>query len=178
MCAKHRKRWKKYGDPLKARSKRANGSVLAAVRAAAEATTDECILLTAPNGGRGYATLDGVHMHASRAVWITAHGDPGEAHVLHTCNGGSGETGCINIRHLRLGDHAANSADKVDAQRQVWGEKHHRHVLNEDQVREVLRRYKPRDPVNGGAALAREFGVSASTISCIVRDKTWPLTVR
>jgi hypothetical protein len=178
MCLKHCKRVKRSGDPLKVRPKRGNGELLAACRAAAQGATDECILLTTAAGARMHVMLDGVHMHASRAVWILANGDPGDAHVLHTCNGGSGATGCINIRHLRIGDSAENAQDKVDAWRQVWGEEHHRHVLTEDQVREVLRRYKPRDPVNGGRALAAEFGVAPSTISVLVRGKTWPGIMR
>lgn len=176
MCLKHHKRWKKHGDPLGGRGKRADGSILAALQAAAVADIDDCILLTAPGGGRAQVTVDGVRMFASRAVWITANGDPGDQHVLHTCNGGSGAHGCISIRHLRLGGSAENMQDKVDAGRQIWGEKHHKHILTEGEVREVRRRYKPRDPINGGRALAAEFGVDPSTISCVVRGKTWTQT--
>lgn len=178
LCTKHYKRSKKHGDPLKFRPKRANGTILGALHAAAEADVDDCIILTALDGGRAHVTLDGVGMFASRAVWIIANGNPGDLQVLHTCNEGSGKSGCINIRHLRTGDAAENMRDKVDADRQIWGETHHKHKLTEDEVREVRRRYKPRDPLHGGRALAAEFGVGTSAINAVVHRKSWKLLDR
>jgi hypothetical protein len=152
--------------------------MLKAIRNAAEAGIDDCIILTNSSGKRQHVRWEGVHMTASRAVWMAAHGDPGEDDVLHTCNGGSGESGCINIRHLYLGDASDNAQDRGQSQRQVWGEKHHKHVLTEETAAEVLRRYKPRDLVNSGKALAAEFGVTPSAISSLVTGKTWPLLPR
>lgn len=42
-------------------------------------------------------------------------------------------------------------------------------------VKEIRRRYKPHDPVNGGSAMAREFGVSKTAIFALLTLKTHPV---
>lgn len=118
FCRFHYYRWKQHGDPLLGRTNLSRSTVLRLLHEAARATTDECIV-TLPHGvnERPLVSLDGRTTTASRAVWAIAHGDPGEALVLHRCNGGSGSNGCINIRHLYLGDHAQNVQDKIAAGR-------------------------------------------------------------
>lgn len=101
-CRKHYDRWLRHGDPT-VTLKRGKGVLLAELQAAAQATTSECIILTTRNGtSRPGAVLNGTFMCASRAVWILAHGDPGEDQVVVDC--GRGEDGCINIKHMGLGD--------------------------------------------------------------------------
>lgn len=53
------------------------------------------------------------------------------------------------------------------------GEKQHLAKLTREIVSEIRARYLPRCPVNGSRALAREFGVAQSTVSNILRNKTW-----
>ncbi|MFJ6565730.1 hypothetical protein ACIQMV_39060 [Streptomyces sp. NPDC091412] len=140
------------------------------LRRGATATTDDCVMLDG-NGQRPVVRLDGATMNASRAVWLLVHGDPGDDWVLHTCH--RGWEGCINIRHLYLGDHDQNMIDKVEAERQARGEINGWHKLTEEQVREIRRRYVFRHPVNGGRALAAEFNVCESTISSVVNRRSW-----
>ncbi|MFB7114823.1 hypothetical protein [Streptomyces sp. NPDC056291] len=131
-------------------------------------------MLIAGYNCRPTVRLDGEPMMASRAVWILAHMDPGEAHVLHTCH--RGEEGCINIRHLYLGDNDLNVADMVEAGRNVQGEDCWAAVLTEDQVREIRRRYVPgRNRYRRGnlPELIAEFSVSGQTIKDIVHRRTW-----
>jgi len=45
--------------------------------------------------------------------------------------------------------------------------------LTLEKVREARSRYVPRDPVKGVRALAREFGVSSSTMSSVIRGELW-----
>ena len=113
-CKKHYDRWLRHGDPLVVAG-RGQGVFLAELRAAGEATTDECIILTRRGTHRPVAKLNGTLMLASRAVWILKHGHPGEQHVLHRCH--RGEAGCINIRHLYLGDNDQKVRDMVTAGR-------------------------------------------------------------
>ncbi|MFF4900438.1 hypothetical protein [Streptomyces sp. NPDC001068] len=101
-------------DPNGRTPQRSKNTVLPFLKAAARATTDECIDLTG-YAGRPVVRLNGKGMWASRAVWILAYGDPGDLHVLHTCH--RGIEGCLNIRHLRLGDDADNHRDRVAAGR-------------------------------------------------------------
>ncbi|MFD4609735.1 hypothetical protein ACFWOT_16875 [Streptomyces sp. NPDC058440] len=153
---------------------RSKGALRACLEAAAHATTDECIYLDQHKGFRPRGTVNGRRTTASRAVWTIRHGDPGEQHVLHSCNGGSGETGCINIRHMYLGDDPQNSAAKIAAGRSNRGTRHGNHKLTGQQVAEIRRRYRPRGRNgNSGRALAAEFGVSPTCITHVVTGKRW-----
>jgi hypothetical protein len=102
-------------------------------------------------------------MTAARAVWTLAHGDPGDQHVLHRCNEGDGSHGCINVRHLYLGDNDDNTQDRLGAERQARGEGHAMHVLTEAQVLAARRRHVPGRAGNT-RALAEEFGVAVTTM--------------
>lgn len=174
MCNKHYLRTYRHGSPLaNAAPKRASEEVSGLIRKAAYADTEECIILLDASGKRQQVKWGGMSMFASRAAWIERYGDPGDALVLHTCNGGSGASGCININHLRVGTPDENSKDMVNSEQQGWGERARHAKLTEDQVLEICRRYKRYDPTNNGNALAREFGVSRATITAIVSGKTW-----
>lgn len=169
-CRKHHARYERHGDPLAVLAEqRPKGDVQADLRRAATATTDDCILLPSPAGGRLSVSTDGCPMTAARAVWTIANGAPGDRHVLHTCH--KGDDGCINIRHLYLGDHARNMLDMVQAGRSTRGERSGRAVLKEGAVREIRQRYRA-----GGVtqkALADEHGVAPSTISLAVAGRSW-----
>lgn len=114
-------------------------------------------------------------MSASRAVWFIAEGDPGEAWVLHTCS--RGWQGCVNRRHLYLGDAAQNSRDMVAAGNAATfnaGEGNGNSKLSAVQVVEIRQRY-----ALGGIRqkdLAKEFGVGRSTVSEIVNQRLWRQT--
>ncbi|MET9818340.1 helix-turn-helix domain-containing protein [Streptomyces sp. NPDC006355] len=168
MCWTHLKRVQKHGDPLHVTPR--SRAVEDLLHQAARATTDACIYLTRASG-RPRVLQDGKAVQASRAVWIIANGDPGEAHVLHTCNGGSGASGCINIRHLRLGTHEENVRDMVEADRHARGERQGNHKLTEEQVREIRQRYATGRVSQ--RALATEFGVDTMTVNHVVRRLTW-----
>ncbi|MFJ3274014.1 hypothetical protein [Streptomyces sp. NPDC086776] len=172
MCQKHYLRTRIHGSPHIV-LQRSSEEIAAFLLAAATATTDECII--APGRSRQAARLDGKQMQAARAVWVLAHGDPGDLHVLHTCNGGSGAHGCINVRHLYLDTHQRNMRDKQEAERQARGETHGEHKLTEADVHEIRRRYRPGRGRQAGKTkeLVEEFGVSPATISQVANRKTW-----
>lgn len=89
--------------------------------------------------------------------------------VLHTCH--RGDEGCINIRHLYLGDHARNTLDMVEAERSARGEDNGNAELTEADIREIRRLYRTRLVSQRG--LAGQFRVSQGTIHQIVSYKTW-----
>ena len=167
MCTRHRARAKRYGDPLTLQQRSAE-AMRQLLQDAARAETDECIIAAA-RPGQLITRYRGTYMAAARAVWIIRHGDPGEGHVLHTCNGGSGANGCINVRHLRLGDNSRNVLDRGDAGVQV-GEGHHSSVLTEDGVRAIRERASAGET---HAALAKEYGVCRATVGDVVARRTW-----
>jgi hypothetical protein len=148
-------------------AKRAKGGLLAELERAAKATSSACLILTG-YVGRPNAVINGRGMLASRAVWILAHGDPGDRHVLHTCH--RGQEGCINIRHLYLGDNDQNIRDMVAAGRSTRGERSAQHKLTRRQVQEIRRLMAAGVPQR---AIAREFGVSRATCSSIKHGRVW-----
>lgn len=170
MCNKHYCRWLKYGDPSFVKP----GVVVAFLRRAIDTDTDECIILSR-SYGRPSMKLNNAKMNASRAIWIMANGDPGELWVLHTCH--RGIEGCVNLRHLYLGNQAQNMRDMDEAGRRVVydrsGERNPRAKLNQAQVDEIRERHKLRDPKDGTYALAAEFGVSGTVISNLVNGLIW-----
>ncbi len=123
----------------------------------------------------GYGVLQGANGKQVRAHRVSYQLLVGEFDeklmVLHRCDNPS----CVNPDHLFLGTNMDNVKDKVTKGRCVnpCGEESVLAVLSEKMVKEIRRRYKPRTKRNSGAALAREFGVSPSTVNRIVRGLRW-----
>jgi hypothetical protein len=158
-----------WADPSGRTAYRRNSELQAKLQMAATATTDECLILSTPSGRRPKADFNGSVIWASRAVWIIANGDPGDLWVLHSCH--RGDEGCINIRHLYLGDHEQNMQDREDAGRTVRGEQQWKSILSAGQVTEMRAAYIPR--VVTQAVLAERYGVSKSHVAQILCGMYW-----
>ena len=118
--------------------------------------------------GRPYAGS----VRAYRLILTWRDGPAEGRHALHSCD----NPPCWNPRHLRWGTPAENVQEAYDRNRIPAvknfprGERHHNAVLTDDIVREVLTRHWHGE---SEAALAREFGISRSTIMSIRHGKTW-----
>lgn len=77
------------------------------------------------------------------------------------------------LDNLRWGTFKENWADMLVHGTAPVGECHSQAKLTASKVRYIREFYKRRDPVWGGAALARKFGVTSSLISYIVGGKIW-----
>lgn len=170
MCSKHEQRARAHGSPL-ATLNRPKGKLQADLRAAAYADSYDCIYLDGYSS-RPVVPYEGKSLKASRAVWIIRYGDPGPSLLVrHICNGGSGEFGCINIRHLCLGTAAENSMDMVVNGRSLRGEAQPAARLERHQVRTIRLLYATRGVTQ--KELADRFGVSPNAVSLLIRRKTW-----
>lgn len=148
--------------------KRANGAFRAEVEAVAADSSDGPCVVPEGINGRPVIRLNGKLMWASRAVWILAHGDPGELHVLHDC--GRGVQGCIRLAHLYLGTPATNSKDMVRHGNSARGQRNHAAKLTALDVQEIRRLLQL------GVAhrtIAARFGVGKSAVTDIASGKTW-----
>ena len=122
--------------------------------------------------GYGSFCLNKKQHNAHRASWILFMGDiPNCADrfglcVCHACDNRK----CVNVEHLFLGTHRANSRDMVVKNRSAKGEKHGRSKLKEDEVKIIIRSYNNGIPKS---KLASIFNVSQDTIYNIMSMKTW-----
>lgn len=124
--------------------------------------------------GRRYATriFRGKAMSAHRATWIEAYGPvPEGLFVLHRCD----NKPCCELSHLYLGTHADNMRDAVQRWRYRRGETHHNSKLTDAQVRDVRRRCAAGEVHR---AIAREYGVSRTSISKIANGTMRPIVGR
>lgn len=107
---------------------------------------------------------------AHRYSWVIHHGPiPNGLQVLHKCD----NRVCVNPDHLFLGTTQDNMLDRDRKNRQVQGERHPSAKLTAQQVIEIRRRFKNGCKKNGTRPLAREFGLSKSTMTAVVRGQTW-----
>lgn len=120
--------------------------------------------------GTMYANRKNRLAHAL-ALEVTT-GEPASGRcALHKCD----NPPCCNPKHLYWGTHQQNMNDRNTRGRsaRLKGELHGCSKLTDEQVMEIRLRHTPRDPINGGSALGREFGVHTSTIHLIVHGKHW-----
>lgn len=132
-----------------------------------------CWVWTAGRDTFGYGdfTLDGRRRKSHVVAYIWTYGElPADRPcVLHACDGGI--IGCVRPSHLFAGTKQINNVDRDDKGRTAIGARNGRARLNEDQVREIRRRWAV-----GGIrqkALAHEYGVALVTIEEVIRRKKW-----
>lgn len=140
-------------------------------------------------GDYGRFTGFGIKELAHRLSYKLYVKDPEGLFVLHRCD----NRPCVNPDHLFLGTQLENMRDMIAKGRLVVGrrysgdenvsrrmpevlargETHPNVKLTEDNVKYILKVYKPRDPIFGCNALAAQFGVQQAAISKIVNGVTW-----
>lgn len=161
-CNMHRKRFKRYGDPIAGRS--FVGSNQDFLHSLIGTDRNDCIQWPFGERANGYGliTYQGKNWNASRLMCEIAHGSPPQDGMVaaHSC--GNGHEGCVNPRHIRWASVKENHDDQL-----VHGTR--RTKLTEQEVREIraLRGQVRQSDV------AKLFGVSPRTISVAQGRKTW-----
>jgi len=132
--------------------------------------TDGCWNWTGASANFGYGVIanrPGPSIRAHRLSWEIAFGPiPAGQLVLHRCD----NPRCVRPDHLFLGDHAANTEDKVQKRRQPHGERHPQSLLSDAAVIEIRR--APRDTATR-RMLAMKFGVKAALICAVQARRTY-----
>lgn len=123
---------------------------------------------------RGYGVIhhNRRQTYVHRLAWIIAHGEiPAGQFVLHRCD----VPACFNVDHLFLGSPRDNTRDMLSKgrARPAFGTRAGKAKLTDDIVREIRSTYKPYDREFGGAALAKKFGVSSSSVIAAARNRYW-----
>lgn len=117
--------------------------------------------------GRGYLRIHGKNEIASRVAYKLFIGSiPNNLFVLHKCD----NPACCNPKHLFLGTQSDNMRDAFSKNRKtVRGESNPRVIITPSIVKEIRERY----PTEGGASLAREFGLDRTQPYRIFNKLTW-----
>lgn len=119
---------------------------------------------------KGYGSLErgGRRWLAHRYAWLLSHGAiPGDMQVCHRCD----NPRCVNPEHLFLGTQSTNQLDAVRKRRSAAirrGEAHPSAKVSDEQIKEIRKRYRPRQ---NSRQLAAEYGVSQSLINHIAAGK-------
>ena len=104
---------------------------------------------------------------AHRISWFLKNGDiPDNLMVCHKCDNPL----CVNPDHLFLGTNIDNMKDMVSKRRSASGDKNGRRKLNEEKIKEIIKRYRTGEY---STSLGREYGVSSGTICSVAEGKTW-----
>ncbi len=121
----------------------------------------------------GWLRWKGQMSRAHRVAWQLANSSviPIGMQILHTCD----NPVCCNPAHLRIGTHVENMADMKVKGRAVAlrGADSPRAKFTEEEVREIRKRYKTRWPYLGVGQLAKEYGVHRTTMSSLIRGKSY-----
>ena len=133
--------------------------------------TDECIDWPFGRLASGYGSIDvaGRRHRVHRLACERVHGPPPDPTMdaAHSC----GRRICFNPRHLRWATRRENSADAAEHGTLAVGERLPQAKLTPEQVRKIMVRYAASGISQ--RALAAEYGVDQSTISHIVKERTW-----
>ena len=87
--------------------------------------------------------------------------------AMHICDNPK----CCNPKHIALGTHADNQADKVAKNRQAKGESNGQSILTEQQVFEARQKYATTKL--SYKKLAEEYGVHTDTMQKAIRGINW-----
>ena len=173
MCSMHYERVRRHGSPTIALTLVGDSdvhpdTVIRARLSAGSTRVGECIEYTkTQRNGYGIVQVNGRRTGAHRVAYELHNGPiPDGMVVRHRCD----NPPCIRIEHLTVGSQVENIADMVNRDRSTRGERSSNHVLTDESVRDILKRL---GKGSSQSELAREYGVSHTTINSVKRNTSW-----
>lgn len=125
-------------------------------------TTDCWLWEGSKSSGYGKICVNNKSVSVHRISFILHKGKiPKGMSVLHTCD----EPSCVNPNHLWVGTHRENMMDRDNKGRSGTAK------LNRKKVKEIRNIYSTRDCTQ--EELGKQFGVSTTAISNIIKNKRW-----
>jgi hypothetical protein len=171
-CRRHYQRWLHHGAPLMTLRPELEQSLADRFWSKVDRSggPGACWPWMASRNPSGYGRIrfDGQVVLAHRLAYELDRGHPPPPgyYALHSCD----NPPCVNARHLFIGTHLDNMADMMAKGRGPRGERHGNSKLTEAQVHEIRRRCAGGETQE---AVARSFRVHQTSVSQVVRGKTW-----
>lgn len=171
LCNAHYLRMWRHGDPLKGALKK--GEARDFVQVAAKHDGSDCLLWPYAKdiGGAGVFNRRGRLVRVPREVCRIVNGEPPTQYhqAAHSC--GNGHLGCVNPKHLRWATPVENNQDKINHGTSMRGSENPRSKLTEECVLKI--RKMCNDDGVPYAVVARDFGVSGSTVKDAALGRNW-----
>jgi len=168
FCAMHHARWKRHGDPFFT-TRAGRGEPERWLREhIASAVVDKCIIWPFCKCKKGYGIVaSSVHEsgRASRLSLVIFTGRNPKGFVA--AHGPCHNRLCVNPHHLSWKTHKGNAEDRIRDGTEIFGEQRYLSKLTADQVLLIREDTRPQ------RVIAREFGVSPTTIHGIRSRQTW-----
>ena len=166
-CVAHYTRVRRYGSPSATRS--IKGQPRNFLIKHAKHKGADCLIWPFARCPKGYAKIFDKRDNnvAHRVMCRIAHGDPppGLPVVAHSC--GRGHEGCVNPSHLRWATYKENVADMV-----LHGTSAHGRNAKVSQEDVLLVSALKASGISA-SEIGRRIGVHQTTVSSILRGKTW-----
>ena len=173
LCSSHYQQ-QRQGKPLKPLQVQHHGlsEIVRFMRRVEKSTPDACWNWIGSRIGHTWhgqwRNSSGQHELTHRAAWRMLVGEiPKDAFVLHRCD----NPVCVNPAHLFLGTQSDNAFDmwakKRARPKSSIGENHGMSKITKEMVAEI------RSSNESGVALAKKFGISATSVCDIRKRRTW-----
>lgn len=120
------------------------------------------------SGGYGICTINGKNYSAHKLSWQWTNNKPVPAGqvLLHTCD----TPNCVNPKHLTPDTQINNVLDRVKKNRSAKGKNNGRAKLKEKDVKKI-RKLRQKGFTEG--QIAKMFDIGRSTVSNILKQRTW-----
>ena len=118
--------------------------------------------------------LEGKNQHVHRLEWMKYHGSISSDCIIHHINGDKTDWNINNLELLKRSEHIlCHQKDLHKPENVKCGDESRHHTLSSEDVKYIKLHYVKYDPVCGGRALAKKFGVTEQCVSLIVREINW-----
>ena len=122
--------------------------------------------------------LNGKNAHVHRLEWEKHHGKIPDGYIIHHKDEDKTNWNIDNLEMISRSDHIMKHQNNLHGDNFVkYGNESRHHKLMQAEVDYIRSHYIKYDSKFGGRSLAKQFGVTESCISQIVKYKAWKVVM-